>query len=85
MFLTKKQQRRREKGRRDVGVLSHAAAYCISSLMEARGITREIGCPPIMSISLSGSCPTMPRSKSAGEFPVTNRIQKLGDHRIVSN
>lgn len=66
-----------------MGVLSHAAAYCISSLMEARGTTCEIGCPPI--ISLSGSCPTMSRSKSVGEFPVTNRIQKLEDRGIVSN
>lgn len=68
-----------------MGVLSHAAAYCIGSLMEARGTTCEIGCPPIMSISLSGSCPTMSRSKSVGEFPVTKRIQKLEDCGIVSN
>lgn len=64
----KKQQQRREKGRRDMGVLSHAAAYCINSLMKARGTTCEAECPPIMSIRLSGSCPMRSRSKSVGEF-----------------
>lgn len=66
-----------------MGVLSHATAFCINNLMEVRGTTREIGRPTVM--RLSGSCPNMSRSKSTGEFPVTNRIQKLRDRRIVSN
>lgn len=66
-----------------MGVPSCAAAYCCNSLLEMGGTTWEMGHAPI--IRLSESRPMMSRNKRLGEFPVMNRIQKLGDHEIMSN
>lgn len=40
ILLTKKQQHRREKVRKEVGVLPHVAGYCINSLMDTRTTLR---------------------------------------------